>query len=133
MGRLQVRKLLKMVDWRILDEGDAAELEDSVTLALHSHLIPHSDETVRLVCDYTGLDMSWSPGPRLHSIEGIFPITVVAGKLRYHTPSNVCGVLVALNVLKRRHPVLILPRLSHWLNIHEDPDIQTRNSSWSWT
>jgi len=53
------------------------------------------------------------------------------GKFRYHTAANVCSVLVALNILKRRHPVLVLPLLSYWTP--DDPDFQPRKSSWSWT
>ena len=132
-ARLQIRKLIRMVDWRILEEGDAAELEESITPALHTRLIPCSDDRVRMVCDYTGLDMSWAPGPRRHSIEAIHPFAIVDGKIRYHAAANVCSVLVALNFLKKRHPILILPLLSHWLNTHDDPDFQSRKASWSWT
>jgi len=70
-----------------------------------------------MVCDYTGIDMSWSPSPLRISLKAIYPFAVVEGRCLYHTRTNVCSITVALNLLKRKHPTLVLPLLGHYLRV----------------
>ncbi|KAK3343053.1 hypothetical protein B0H65DRAFT_427902, partial [Neurospora tetraspora] len=60
--------------------------------------------------------MFWSSGPRHWSIEAAYPVTMSGGGLAYHANPNVVMVMVFLNILKKRHPILVLPTISSFLN-----------------
>lgn len=85
-----------------------------------------------MVCDYTGLDMSWSPTPLRVSTEAIYPFVGVDGQCLYHARPNVANIAVCLNLLKRKHPILVLPLLAAYLRTHEKPDSYQRKAVWTW-
>lgn len=86
---------------------------------------------VRVLCDYTGLLILWSPGPRSASMEAICPVTIFEGSPAYHAPPNVCIIMSFLNWAKRKHPIITLPLASVWLNASEDP-FDSRKPKWLW-
>ncbi|KAL5602436.1 hypothetical protein FOBRF1_009969 [Fusarium oxysporum] len=94
-------------------------------------LIESREGWVRALCDYTGLPILWSPGPRSPSLESIYPVTIFEGSPAYHAPPNVCIIMTFLNWTKRRHPIITLPLASVWLNASEDP-FDSRKSKWLW-
>ncbi|KAF4415889.1 hypothetical protein FACUT_13022 [Fusarium acutatum] len=94
-------------------------------------LIESREGWVRALCDYTGLPILWSPGPRSSSLESIYPVTIFEGSPAYHAPPNVCIIMSVLNWAKRRHAIVTLPLVSVWLNASEEPFI-SRKSKWLW-
>ncbi|KAL7765955.1 hypothetical protein ACKLNR_003871 [Fusarium oxysporum f. sp. zingiberi] len=94
-------------------------------------LIESREGWVRALCDYTGLPILWSLGPRSSSLESVYPVTIFEGAPAYHAPPNVCVIMSFLNWAKRRHPIITLPLASVWLNASEDP-FDSRKSKWLW-
>ncbi|EXM21130.1 hypothetical protein V3481_003206 [Fusarium oxysporum f. sp. vasinfectum] len=94
-------------------------------------MIEFREGWVRSLCDYTGLPILWSSGPRSPSLESLYPVTIFEGALAYHAPPNVCVIMSFLNWAKRRHPIITLPLASVWLNASEDP-FDSRKSKWLW-
>jgi hypothetical protein len=43
-----------------------------------------------MVCDYTAFQMSWAPGPKAKSMEGIYPFTTADGQV-LHTIGGIPG------------------------------------------
>ncbi|KAK4243037.1 hypothetical protein C7999DRAFT_45057 [Corynascus novoguineensis] len=76
--------------------------------------------------------MSWSPSPLRVSLEAIYPLTVVDGKQLYHALPNVCNIMISLNLLKRKNPILVLPLLGQFLRTHHEADFQQRKAVWTW-
>ncbi|OIW30467.1 hypothetical protein CONLIGDRAFT_642564 [Coniochaeta ligniaria NRRL 30616] len=76
-----------------------------------------SDDFVKRVCDYTGEDLLFTPGPRSASMEAVNPVTRSEGRLTYHeNPNNVVLIMSFLNTLKKEHPIIVMPLQSIWLN-----------------
>ncbi|KAG5751995.1 hypothetical protein H9Q70_005337 [Fusarium xylarioides] len=82
---------------------------------LHESFTKHTESHVTLLCDYTGLPMSWSPGPQSPSLECILPVVLFENQLAYHAPPNVCFVMSFLNWAKRQHIPIVLPLVAVWL------------------
>ena len=89
------------------------------------------DRYVR-VCDYTGLEMPWSPGANSISIEAIYPYVSAGGRIRYHALPNVCVIASTLNWVKVQHPSLLLPLVAAWLNVPESDGFTRGKERWSW-
>lgn len=65
------------------------------------------------------------------SLEAVYPFAIFSSKeLFYHAPPNVAWVCRFLNLLKRLHPVPVLPPLAQFLKVHEAPDFQTQKAKW---
>ncbi|KAF4485586.1 hypothetical protein FAGAP_11561 [Fusarium agapanthi] len=94
--------LLKLASERLSEQ-----LQESFT--------KHTESHVTLLCDYTGLPMSWSPGPYSPSLECILPVVLFENQLAYHAPPNVCFVMSFLNWAKRQHIPIVLPLVAVWL------------------
>ncbi|KAM0218237.1 hypothetical protein ACHAQI_001424 [Fusarium lateritium] len=99
---------------------------------LYSSLIESEGGWVKGLCDYTGLTLLWTPGPRSLSLESVYPVVMFEGLLAYHAPPNACFIMSSLNWAKRRHPTIALPLVSVWLNACQEPDFESRRSKWSW-
>lgn len=91
-----------------------------------------SDGYVKRYCDYTGLELLWTPGPFSASLEAICPFAISNGEIAYHTNSNSGLVLSCLNFAKRRHPLLVLPLAAVWLNAHDLKDFEEEKAVKSW-
>jgi hypothetical protein len=85
------------------------------------HLIADTDESRVVVCDYTGSDMSWAPGPLVFTIESIYPFTVGKEDIFYHSPPNVCYTTWALDWVKKKQSILVLPLLGQYLRVYQEP------------
>ncbi|KAF4994612.1 hypothetical protein FGRMN_5681 [Fusarium graminum] len=99
---------------------------------LHSSLMESEDGWVKRLCDYTGLPLLWTTGPRSLSLESMYPVVMFEGFPAYHAPPNVCIIMSSLNWAKRKHPAITLPLVSVWLNACQEPDFESRKSKWSW-
>ena len=116
---------------------------DSVNLKnaqaeLCQELIPsfaeYKDDRVKRLCDYTGVEMSWTPGPRSISLEAIYPYVSNGHGLAYRAHPNVCLAMTSLNLARRRsYPSIVLPLVAVWLNTHSEPDFELRKTRWAWT
>ncbi|PNP43892.1 hypothetical protein TGAMA5MH_04176 [Trichoderma gamsii] len=101
--------------------------------SLEKTLEAHGAETVTRLCDYSGVRLAWSPGPRNSSLESIYQLVVKGDRIAYHANPNVCLIASSLNFAKRRHPAIFLPLIAEWLNIHdEEKDFTARKSRWAW-
>lgn len=83
-------------------------------------------------CDYTGLEISWSPGPHSPSIEAVYPYVISGGHLGYHEAPNVAIIMSSLNRAKWNHAPLALPAVAVWLRAHDEPDFLVRKARWAW-
>lgn len=90
--------------------------------------IPSSNDHVVCHCAYTGDKIAWTPSPFGISTEAVNPVTRSEQGLKYHADPNIVLIQDFLNRLKRRHPVLILPIVSAWLNAQNIQDPVERNS-----
>lgn len=105
----------------------------SIGSSLENTLEAHDGETVTRLCDYSGVRLAWSPGPRSSSLESIYPFVVKGDRIAYHAHPNVCLIASSLNFAKKRHPAIFLPLVAEWLNIHdEEKDFTARKSRWAW-
>lgn len=77
-------------------------------------LLVHTDDNMAIVCDYTGRNASWVPGPLTYSAEAIYPFTVVKGDIFYYPPPNVCYTTCVLNWVKAKQPILVLRLLDYY-------------------
>ncbi|KAL2019572.1 hypothetical protein VTK56DRAFT_9539 [Thermocarpiscus australiensis] len=125
--RSKVKINFRHTDSKFLDEGAVDHWKAEVLRSLLNGLVAYTGDRVFTMRDYTGLDMSWAPGPRSWSIEATYPFVVSGGKVLYHAPPNV-GVIIAPN-----HPILVLPLLGQYLRIHQEPDFHLRKATWTWT
>jgi uncharacterized Zn-finger protein len=96
-------------------------------------LVSYGHDRVSAVCDYTGLDTSWAPGPFRISFEAIYPFAVIDDQILYHAQPNTGYILSVINWLKRNHPILVLPLLGLYLRTHQEPDFQVRKVTWTST
>ncbi|SCO36127.1 uncharacterized protein FFNC_05059 [Fusarium fujikuroi] len=87
---------------------------------------------VKLLCDYTGLPMSWAPGPRSPSLESIYPMVKFEGHIEYHAPPNGCLIMSFINWTKRQHPSIALSLVSVWLNAYQEPNFNSQRRQCAW-
>ncbi|ENH70659.1 Krueppel like proteinous protein 1 [Fusarium oxysporum f. sp. cubense race 1] len=101
------------------------QLQESFTKYMESH--------VTFLCDYTGLPMSWSPGPHSPSLECILPVVLFENQLAYHAPPNVCLVMSFLNWAKRQHIPIVLPLVAVWLKTWDSESaFESRKGRLAW-
>ncbi|KAM0201620.1 hypothetical protein ACHAPI_001666 [Fusarium lateritium] len=84
------------------------------------------------VCDYTGLETSWTFGPHVFSIEAVYPFAVVNNRIAYHGNPNVHFVDNSINGAKRKYPAIFLPVVADWTHAIAEPDFEARKSRLSW-
>ncbi|RGP58639.1 krueppel like ous 1 [Fusarium longipes] len=84
------------------------------------------------VCDYTGLETSWTFGPHVLSVEAVYPLVVANNRIAYHGNPNVHIVDKSVNSAKRGDPAVFLPVLADWINAVAKPDFEVRRSRLSW-
>ncbi|KAH6854726.1 hypothetical protein B0I37DRAFT_350008 [Chaetomium sp. MPI-CAGE-AT-0009] len=99
---------------------------------LRGSLTPHGEDRFGLICDYTGLDMSWAPGSRARSLEAFYQFILSDGQLMYHEGVNVGFITAPLNWTKRTCPPTVLPLLAHMLRSAQEPDFQARKGAMTW-
>ena len=75
------------------------------------------------VCDYTGVDLSWYPGPRSTSIEAVNPVAIWSSGMGYHVVPNVAVVSSSLNLAKKNHGLLYLPLAALWIRTIDRNDL----------
>jgi hypothetical protein len=131
--RASVRGNLVETDARLPGNESVAQRINDIQYNTYQRLIPHPQGRVEMVCDYTGSISSWSPSPLRISMEAILPYTIVNGEILYHHTTNVCNTMVSLNLMKRGHPILVLPLLGEFLRAHQEPDFRRRKAVWTWT
>jgi hypothetical protein len=73
---------------------------EDVHLDYLGRLISHTEDRVYMVCDYSGSDLSWAPGPSHPSFEAIYQFVVSETQVLYHAPPNICCTATAFNWLK---------------------------------
>jgi hypothetical protein len=83
--------ILRRVDAKFpnVDQEEVKSRHSRLITHLHSLLVSHGEDRARIVCDYTGMNMSWALGSRSPSIEAFYPFVVQNGQVRYHVPKNV--------------------------------------------
>ncbi|RSL70341.1 hypothetical protein CEP54_001843 [Fusarium duplospermum] len=82
---------------------------DRITQYVEATLSHSSAMSVTRLCDYTGENISWSPGPRSPSIEAVYPFVDFNNKHRYNALPNIGVVMTSLNVVKKTRSILVLP------------------------
>jgi uncharacterized C2H2 Zn-finger protein len=103
-----------------------------LTSCLEKSLIQHGEDRFGLICDYTGMDMSWSPGSRKRSLEAFYPFILRDGQIGYHEGVNVGFITAHLNWTKMQSPPTVLPLLAHMLRAAQEPDLQARKRTMTW-
>jgi hypothetical protein len=129
----RVANIFSEGDSKFLDKAEVRPTQKGVISAVLSGLTSAGGNAVQVFCDYTGRDMSWAPGPYSISIEAIYPVALVNGKVGYHTPANVCRIMTSLNWIKNHHPPLALPLVGQFLRTHKEDDFEVRKSERLWT
>lgn len=79
-------------------------------------LVDHANNYVKRLCDYIGIDLGWTSSPKSPSLEAAYPFSSRDGPLQYHASPNGQLVMTALNMVKRRHPIVALPLLAVIIN-----------------
>lgn len=80
---------------------------------LLSTLMQEDTDTVSRLDDYTGTPLSFTPGPLTYSLEAVYHFgTTPSGDIGYHTVPNCVATSRALNFVKKRYPVTVLPLLA---------------------
>ncbi|KAK4034034.1 hypothetical protein C8A01DRAFT_19101, partial [Parachaetomium inaequale] len=130
--RASVRGNLVATDSKLPGNKDIPKRIEDLQLDVHRRFIQCEGDRVRMVCDYTGAGMSMSPSPLRFSLEAILPYLVVDGQCLYHALPNVCNIMISLNLLKHKHPILVLPLLGQYLRTHQEPDFERRKAVWTW-
>ncbi|KAM5371639.1 hypothetical protein ACJZ2D_007919 [Fusarium nematophilum] len=106
---------------------------DDVNQSLYESLTWDRDRTnAWAVCEYSGLDLSWAPGPRSWSVEAVYPLVSNGGQLGYHLLPNVHIVSSTLNLAKGRRPILVLPLLAEWQRALSYPHPPRRKALCLW-
>lgn len=129
--RRAVRRNFACTEFK-LHEHDIGSQREEVELDHLGRLVSHTEDRVHMVCDYTGSDLGWAPGPSHPSLEATYPFVVSKGQVLYHTPPNVCCTSTTLNWLKNVDPILNLPLLGQCLRLHQEPDFQLQKAGWAW-
>ncbi|CVL08871.1 hypothetical protein FPRO06_13246 [Fusarium proliferatum] len=132
--REKVRKNVMYTDKkRIGLEGDLiTDLLSGVSESLSQSLIHTGENMVKRHCDYTGLQLDWSPSTRGPSLEALYHFSKQNGQVVYHATPNVGWIARALNWAKGRSAPLILPLASAWLKAVTEEKLEDRLSQGSW-
>jgi hypothetical protein len=99
---------------------------------LESLLVPHGEGRAKIVCDYTGMEMSWGAGSQGRSLEAHYHFTVNNGRLHYHALPNVGLVFSTLNWLKGDSSILIIPLIALLLRTQQQRNFQVKKGIMSW-
>ncbi|TFA99227.1 hypothetical protein CCMA1212_008909 [Trichoderma ghanense] len=85
-------------------------------------------------CDYTGITLSWMPGPMSNSLEAVYPFVIKGDRIAYHANPNVCTIATAVNLAKKRQASICLPLIAQWIICQDDSslDFETRKSRLTW-
>ncbi|KAM0549398.1 hypothetical protein ACHAO7_006290, partial [Fusarium culmorum] len=134
MIKRAVERNQKKTDHNLLgaDTGHLQLAAAQMTKDLESLAIESEPGWVTLLCDYTGLPISWAPGPRSPSVESIYPVVKFEGHYAYHAPPNVCLIMSFINWAKRQHTPIALPLVSVWLNAREEENFDSRRRQCAW-
>ncbi|KAL6407077.1 uncharacterized protein AUP68_09903 [Ilyonectria robusta] len=108
------------------------EIRDVANQQLQESFLNHQADSVKRFCDYTGLELSWTAGPKSLSLEAVYRFVVFNGRLGYHASPNLAIIMTSLNYAKGGRPPIVLPLISVWLNDHDEPDFETRKATWAW-
>ncbi|KAH7127454.1 hypothetical protein EDB81DRAFT_764631 [Dactylonectria macrodidyma] len=74
---------------------------------LRATMVEHTNENIKRLCGYTGVDLVWTTGPKSSmSLEAAYPFASQGGKLEYHASPKGHLVMTALNMVKRRYRML---------------------------
>lgn len=111
-----------------VDHAGIVEDRQRLLQELTATLVDNGNGHVKCLCDYTGRDLIWSPGPRSMSLEAAYSFSSRDGSLRYHASPNGHFAMTALNLVKRRHPIVVLPLLAAILNAN----VQTQQATITW-
>ena len=124
-----ITKNLWTTDRKFVNEGCLKALKRSLTSSALNRYI--TGDHVDMVCDYTGLQLSWAGGPSARSFESLYNFAIADGSVVYHSPPNFGFTMASLNWLKRSHPILVLPLLGRFLRTHDEPmaDFQARKAT----
>ncbi|KAH7221433.1 hypothetical protein BKA60DRAFT_634679 [Fusarium oxysporum] len=114
------------------DVGRLQVAATKLTRELGGLMIESKTGWVKLLCDYTGLPMSWAPGPRSPSLESIYPMVKFEGHNEYHAPPNGCFIMSFINWAKRQHLPIALPLVSVWLNAYQEPNFNSQQRQCVW-
>ncbi|RTE68850.1 hypothetical protein BHE90_016772 [Fusarium euwallaceae] len=90
------------------------------------------NDTVSRLCDYSGRQMSWTPGPHSPSLESVYPFIVSEGRIGYHASPNVHIISSATNWAKSNHAPILLSIIAVWMNAYEESDFRVRKAQLSW-
>ncbi|CAG9982751.1 unnamed protein product [Clonostachys byssicola] len=99
------------------------EAKKRIIDALVPSLIPAHDDNVKLRCDYSGIELRFTPGPAVWSLEGVYPFVLRDNEVMYHEVPNMALVANCLNLAKQRLPCTALPLASQWFDVVDAPDI----------
>jgi hypothetical protein len=126
--------ILRRVDAKFpnVDREEVGSRHSRLITHLHSLLVSHREHRARMVCDYTGMNMSWAPGSRSPSIEAFYPFVVPNDQVQYHVPENVGRIFHVLNLVKNGSPIIHLPLIAHMLRTRQEPDFGRRKEAMSW-
>lgn len=115
------RRLTRIVDKPLHEkQGTPYNIEENSTaVCLTKSLKSIGDDFYQRRCDYTGLNLSWSPGPQSVSFEAIYPFTKQKDCVGYHESQNLAMVSSTLNHMKFMNPVIALPLTSMWLQLRD--------------
>ncbi len=94
--------------------------------------IPHKEGHAGIVCDFTGLPMSWAPGPLHATIEAFYPFALVNGQFQYHGRANIGMTTASVNWLKGGLPIISLPVFAVLLRAHQEPTFEAMKATMSW-
>lgn len=110
-----------------------AGFKDNVEAHMKTTL--HGDEnTVSILCGFTGIRLSWSDGPSSFSFEAPYAFRDTQHGIGYHIGPNVVTIASALNFAKGKSGPLCLPVAAAWMNAIEDGTIEddVRRGRLSW-
>ncbi|KAJ4055868.1 hypothetical protein NW753_006635 [Fusarium oxysporum] len=128
LGRTQLTDIKKVG----IDAATFKEIMDHIKHDFETSFIQHSEDRVKRYCDYTGLKLFWSVGPRTPSIEAFYNHTMHKGKICYHAPPNVGLISRTLNFTKCTSGALMLPLASAWMKTMKEHDFHIRTSKAAW-
>lgn len=112
-----------------------AEMQREGLRALFLESVAEEDRSmVSRLCDYTGIDILWPPGPRALSIEAVYPFILKNGHLAYHSEPNVTGICAGLNYAKGNGGVLYTVLCGLWFRTIDDKALtfQERRAKCAW-
>ncbi|KAJ6787938.1 hypothetical protein PWT90_03755 [Aphanocladium album] len=85
-------------------------------------------------CDYTGMNLAWTPGPESVSLEATYPFSSTAEDATlYHSVPNTVLVSTSLNMMKCTFPIAILPAMGILARVPQmqDPGLAKSTIAWA--